>query len=136
MDIFKELKKLNFPLGEYVVIGSGLLAVLGLREARDLDVAVSAPLAKKLINSGQFGQVDNFGFPKLKKGNVEIITHLGWDKFSVSMEEAINSALIINGYPFMNPDLTIRFKTALGREKDFSDIKLLKDYLHKEKYGH
>ncbi len=136
MDIFKELEKLKLPLGEYVVIGSGLLDALGLRAARDLDVVVSYRLARELINSNLFNQVDNFGFPKLIKGKVEIITHLAWDKFNLSNEEAIKSALMIKGHPFMNPELTIRFKMALGREKDFQDIKLLQDYLNKEKYGH
>lgn len=41
MGIFENVKKFNFPIGEYVVVGSGLLAALGLREASDVDVAVT-----------------------------------------------------------------------------------------------
>ncbi len=39
---------------------------------------------------------------------------------------------MINGFPFLNIEETIKFKRALGREKDFNDIKLLEAYLAKK----
>lgn len=42
------------------------------------------------------------------------------------MEEIISSATLIDGIPFMNLDELIKFKIALGREKDFEDIELIK----------
>ena len=40
MNIIEKAKKLNFPAGEYVIVGSGTLDALGIRQANDLDVAV------------------------------------------------------------------------------------------------
>ncbi|MFA5841907.1 MAG: hypothetical protein WC835_03050 [Candidatus Paceibacterota bacterium] len=46
MNIAQRVKKLNFPIGEYVVVGSGLLDALGLRKANDIDVAITQKLLK------------------------------------------------------------------------------------------
>lgn len=131
MDIFKKLKELNFPLGEYVLVGSGPLAARGIREASDLDIAVTDKLWQELINSGNYKIEERYGRVFLAEKNnddVDIIKQLDWDAYPTTTEEAIKTADIINGYPFLNVAETIKFKKALGREKDFRDIKLLEDY--------
>lgn len=40
MDIWKRLKELNFPIGEYLVTG-GAMAAHGIREAHDLDILIT-----------------------------------------------------------------------------------------------
>lgn len=134
MDIFKKLKELNFPLGEYVLVGSGPLAARGIRKASDLDIAVIDKLWQELINSGNYKIEERYGRVFLAEKNsddVDIIKQLDWDAYSTTSEEAIKTADIINGYPFLNIAETIKFKKALGREKDFRDIKLLEDYCNK-----
>ena len=128
MDIFKKLKELNFPLGDYVLVGSGPLAARGIREANDLDIAVTTKLLQKLINSKKYKQVEKYSKLFLESENIDIITQLDWDAYPTSVEEAIRTADIINGFPFLNISETIKFKKALGREKDFRDIKMLEDY--------
>jgi hypothetical protein len=54
MGIFKKLKELDFPLGEYVLVGSGPLAARGIREASDLDIAVTDKLWRQLFDSGDY----------------------------------------------------------------------------------
>jgi len=39
MNIVGRLKKLNLPLGQRVVVGSGILDALGIRPAHDIDLA-------------------------------------------------------------------------------------------------
>ena len=56
---------------------------------------------------------------------------MGWEKYSIKIEEANKSALFIEDIPFMNLNELIKFKTAMGREKDFKDIELIKEYLNK-----
>ena len=131
MNIFKKLQELNFPLGEYVLVGSGPLAARGLREASDLDIAVTDKLWQQLITSGKYKIEERYGRLFLAEYNsedVDIIKQLDWDDYPTTVTEAIKTADIINGYPFLNIAETIKFKTALGREKDFKDIKLLEDY--------
>ena len=132
MNVFKKLKELNFPLGEYVLVGSGPLAARGIREASDLDIAVTDKLWRQLFDSGDYKTEERYGRLFLTEKNsedVDIIKQLDWEDYPTTVEEAIKSADIIQGFPFLNISETIKFKTALGREKDFRDIEMLKDYL-------
>ena len=62
---------------------------------------------------------------------MDIIPRLSWSEYSTSSGEAIASAMIIDGIYFMNLKELKKFKKALGREKDFADIKLIDEYLKK-----
>lgn len=73
MDIFKKLKELNFPLGEYVLVGSGPLAVRGIRAASDLDIAVTPKLFKQLIASKNYQEVEKYGKIFLEADNIDIL---------------------------------------------------------------
>ena len=127
-DIFSRIKALDFPFGEYVVVSSGILEALGIRSARDLDIAVTPKLFEKLRMDGGWTEEERYGKLFLSKPGIDIIRQLSWDAYSTTNEEAIASALIIDGIPFMNIDELKRFKRALGREKDFADIKLIEEY--------
>lgn len=132
MNIFKKLKELNFPLGEYVLVGSGPLAARELREASDLDIAVTDKLWQQLFDSGNYKTEERYGrlfLAEPDSEDVDIIKQLDWEAYPTTVEEAIASADIIQDFPFLSIPETIKFKTALGREKDFRDIKMLEDYL-------
>ena len=129
MDIFKKLQELNLPLGEYVLVGSGPLAARGIREANDLDIAVTDKLWDELLNSGLYQTVEKWGKLFLQAEEVDIIRELNWESYPTRVAEAIRTAEIINGYPFLNVAELIKFKTAIGREKDFKDLEMLADYL-------
>jgi len=128
VNIIQKIKELNLPQDKYVVVGSGILDVLGIRKAGDIDIAVTSDLHQKLRETGKWNEEQKYGKIYLKKDVFEIIPQLNWDKYETTTEEAIASALIIDGIPFMNLDELIKFKTALGREKDFKDIELIKKY--------
>lgn len=133
MNIIQKIKELNFPQGQYVVVGSGILDVLGIRKATDIDIAVTKELHQKLKESGEWEEHKRYELIRvfLKKDVYEIIPQLNWEDYDTTTEEAISSATIIEDIPFMNLNELIKFKTALGREKDFKDIELIKEYLNK-----
>lgn len=91
MDIFKKLKELNFPLGEYVLVGSGPLAARGIRAANDLDIAVTLKLFKELIESKKYQKVEKYGKLFLEADNIDIILRLDWGAYPTTTEEAINT---------------------------------------------
>ena len=129
MDIIEEVKKLALPLGHYVIIGSGIMAALGLREANDIDIAVTPELHAALRARGEYEEEERYGKIFLKRARVEINPRLNWDEYQTTTEEAIASASIIRGVPFMNLKELVRFKKALGREKDFKDIELIEKFM-------
>ncbi|MEJ0053162.1 MAG: hypothetical protein WDN10_00315 [bacterium] len=133
MTIVEKVKELNLPFGQYVVIGSGLLEALGIRKAQDIDVAVLPNLYDRLRASGEWGEEEKYGKIFLVREGIEISPKTSWDEYTTTTEEAIASAMIIDGVPFMSPKELIKFKTAMGRELDFRDIDLLNEYLEKHR---
>lgn len=127
--IIEKIKDLNFPANQYVVVGSGTLDALGIRKASDIDIAVLPELHKKLCENSDWEKIERYGKIFLKKEGIDIIPSLDWSEYPTTTEEAIKSALIIDGIPFLNLEELKKFKTALGRDKDFADIKLIDDYL-------
>lgn len=128
MGIVERVKELNLPLGKYVVVGSGTLEALGMRSANDIDIAVVPELYRQLRATGEWEEEERYCKIFLKRDGIDIIPQLSWADYPTSTEEAIASAFIIDGIPFMNLDELKRFKKALGREKDKADIALIENY--------
>lgn len=128
MKITEKVKQLEFPLGSYVVIGSGVLEILGLRKSRDLDIAVLPELHAQLRATGMWREEEKDGKIFLMRDDVEIIPELSWADYPTSTKEAIASAMMIEGVPFMNFRELLKFKQALGRPKDQADIALIDAY--------
>ncbi len=129
MTIFERVKNLHLPLEEYVVIGAGILEALGIRNTRDVDVIVMPKLFKKLRESKAYKEEIRWGKLFLFADNIDIGSKLDWENYLTTIEGAIKTATIIDGIPFLNLQETIKFKQAMGREKDFKDIKLIEEYL-------
>ncbi len=134
MDIFEKLKELNFPLGEYVVVG-GAMAAHGIREAHDLDILVTPNLYQKLLNEGYeqctCEQCMRTSRLMLKKDNVDILPSFMLGNYIGDTRKLIDEADIIKGFPFIKLEEFIKFKKELGRDKDFRDIELMREYLSK-----
>lgn len=130
MDIFREIKELNFSLGSYVVVGSGVLAAHGLRQARDLDVVVTPELYEKCENEGWQKQWHNTGerYALHKQGEdfeVELYLDVNCGDARPTTNELIGRADVIKGVPFASLHDLLAFKKAYGRPQDLSDIKLI-----------
>ena len=82
---------------------------------------------EQVIDPKKYQEVEKYGKVFLEADDIDIIPRLDWESYLTTTEEAIKTADIINGYPFLNIAETIKFKKALGREKDFKDIKLLEE---------
>lgn len=132
-NIFDKLKELNLPLGKYVVVSSGTLDALGIRQASDIDIAVTRDLHEELRKTKEWKEHELYGKIFLQKDIFTIIPKLDWEKYETTTEEAINSALVIEGIPFMNLEELLKFKIAMGREKDQKDIELLEKMIKDKK---
>lgn len=78
--------------------------------------------------TGEWQEEKKDGKIFLKRDDVEIIPELSWSDYPTTTEEAIASAMMIEGVPFMNLQELRKFKQALGRPKDFTDITLINEY--------
>ncbi len=131
MDIIEKAKSLNLPLGEYIIVGAGVLQALGIRDTKDIDIVVTPSLFEALKRSEIGEEEIRYGKRFLIGEDIDVINRLDWEKYSTTTEQAIKSAMVIDGVAFLNIEETIKFKTALGRDVDFKDIELLKEYKRK-----
>jgi hypothetical protein len=136
MNITERIKKLKLPFGQYVVVGSAVLEVLGIRSANDIDIAVTPKLFKKLQATGDWKKEERYDKIFLKQDGIDIIPQLAWSGYATTTAEAIASAIVIDGISFMNLEELKKFKTALGREKDKADITLIENYQRDKKANH
>ena len=114
----------------YVVVGSGLLAALKLREAGDLDIIVSLEAFERFDKDPAW-QRKYFEDGKfiLTQGDCEIM--LDWDSpdGSPNLQDLKQDACLIDDIPFVAPARLLAWKVRHGRPKDLGDIQLLREYL-------
>jgi len=123
----QEIKYLSLPIKEYAIWGSGVLAIRGLRAARDIDIVVKPLLWQSLIKKYP-PAAGEYGGQVIHVGSIEIWNNL-MELKNLPVNEVVNSAEMIEGYPFMSLHFTILWKKILNREKDLQDIALLEQWL-------
>lgn len=126
----EKLKKLNLPLSEYAIFGSGILAVKNIREASDLDIIAKKDLFDKLWEKYPECITDK-PYRCLNIEGIEFIDKWHNNNGHESTNRIIDSAEIIDGFPYVNLQDTILWKAQQNREKDIKDIGLINNYLQK-----
>lgn len=135
MDIIQEVRKLDFPVGKYVVVGSGPLAVRGLKEARDIDIVVTEDLFERCISDGwdilPWTYPEKIGQSYLRRGIVELYLDVNCGDMNSTIAELIGRAELIDDVPFITVSDMIRFKRAYlcNNPKHERDILVAERYL-------
>ena len=131
MNLIDEVKKLNLPIGQYIVFGSGPLQIHGIRETRDIDLLVLPVLYDQLKNDGW--EEKSWETPPpgryLYRDNVEVGDNWDYGEYNPDPKWLIENAEIIEGIPFAPLEEVLKWKKAFGREKDKKDIELINNFL-------
>lgn len=132
MAIIERVRMLQLPPEEFVVIGSGVLDALDLRESDDIDLAVSDTLFDQLKRHGWQSEYKE-GEEYLVDGHAE-----AWHGWSggpphYSFDELYADSLVVDGIHFANPRFVIGWKRQRSAPKDLTDIHLLEGYLAHER---
>jgi predicted nucleotidyltransferase len=124
-DIFQVIKRLNLPNDKYVIVGSGVLVALGLREwDGDVDLAVSNDIFEHFKQQG-WHQEQEAEKVVLKHGDYDMGVAFGkWD-----LDGLLADALVINEIPFINLEKLLEWKRQANRPKDQHHIQLIENYL-------
>ncbi|MEN9342388.1 MAG: hypothetical protein RIQ54_644 [Candidatus Parcubacteria bacterium] len=95
MNIIEEVKKLNFPIGQYVIVGSGPMAVRGLRDAHDIDIVVTRELFETCKANGweavPWTYPEKIGQIYLRKNYVELYLDVNCADFNPTTYGRINT---------------------------------------------
>jgi hypothetical protein len=130
MDIFQEVKGLHFPQGHYIIVGSGIMIALGLKEiAHDIDIVVTPELFQSCIQQGWEQWIRPDGKPGLRKDHIELYLDVNCGSYQPTFQELVAEGKIINDILFISPETLIKFKKEYKREKDFQDIALIETHL-------
>jgi len=123
MKYLEELKNLGLPADQFAVFGSGSLAIRGLRENKDIDVIVKEHLWQRLADD--FSAINS---KEVVVGNISFFNN--WLPWFDDVDALIDGADIIDGLRFVTLENVVSWKTDLAREKDLSDVALIKKYLN------
>ena len=130
-EIIKKVKNLNLPAGSFVVYGSGPLAILGIREANDIDLLAAEEV---------FEQLKRIGWSELKKGHNDtpvvydvFEVHKNWNfsGYNPTLTHLLASAMVVEGVPIASLLEVKKWKLTSTRAKDMADVKLIDAYFDK-----
>lgn len=101
---------------EFCIVGSGVLAVYGLRANDDLDICFHPAVADE-IDTGAFEGIQ----PAPNK-----YEHIGLSDTTLLADDRYHDS--IDGYPVIRPEIEYSHKRVRGWKKDMKDVELLEQY--------
>jgi hypothetical protein len=125
----EEVRKMKLPLGKYAILGSGPLAVRGIRDTRDVDLIVTPDVYSYYKKQKGWKLRCLWGNFFLRKGKVELWKRVGFWKPIVDISAFIERAEVIDGLPFVNLQDFLSYKRRAFRAKDKVDVGLAEEYL-------
>ncbi|MFA6118720.1 MAG: GrpB family protein [Parachlamydiales bacterium] len=130
---FKLVRKLNLPINQYAITGSGPLGVRKLKKINDIDMIVSDSLWNDLILKYPVIEQNNIKKICIPNQGIEIFCEASFNsplkgKDEPTVIQRIKSAEIIDGLPFESIEYTLHYKYKMRREKDLKDIKIIEEW--------
>jgi len=124
------VKSLDLAPCTFIVVGSGILAALELRDVGDVDVIVTPEIFQRFEDdpSWQRKYFDD-GTYYLICGVFEV--GLSWDSHdgSPNLADLKSNEHVVDEIPFVAPARLLTWKEKMSRPKDQADIQTLRDYL-------
>jgi predicted acylesterase/phospholipase RssA len=138
--LFERIQSLGLPQGEYIVVGSSILELKGIRKANDIDILVKREVFDAFKKDTSWQLIENKKLPSgiyeyLRKDEIEICYYFYHDNTTYGLEyfmEDSSRTEIINGIYFVSLTDLIRSKSLWHRDKDLKDVKLIEEYLTSE----
>jgi len=134
MDIFNSLDELGLNSTNSVIIGSGILNALLIRNCNDIDVVVNYETYQELGKNDRFIKAQNHGLEVLTDGLFEIGTSWNILGRSHSFKDLQNHhSVIIDGVCYITLEFLLAIKESWlngndVRQKDIDDVRLIKEY--------
>ncbi len=132
----EELAKVELNSGNTIVIGSGILDALKLRESGDIDLVVTEERYKELSNNPRFKKERKRGKEYIIDGLLEINTSWTVIGKTWKFDDLLNQSVVIGGVRYNTVQFLLGVKRCWvtdgeARQKDIDDVKLMENYLKK-----
>lgn len=138
INVRQKLSELSLTPKNSVVVGSGILNALKIRESHDIDLTVDVETYNQLKSNPQFSVVQVFGLDLLKYDVYEIGTGLNMTDINkvYSFKEIFENSVVIDGVRYNSLEFLLAIKriwvkgeNSRDKDKDKRDIELIEDYL-------
>lgn len=134
MKIKSYLDKLKLNPTNSIVIGSGILNALNIRESNDIDLVVSEVEYARFLKDSHYVKFNKHGNDVLTKDNIEISTHWIILGEEWTFDKSLLESIVINNIRYIKIEFLLKVKKSWisngeGREKDINDVKLIERYL-------
>lgn len=125
------VKELGLSPEQIIVIGSGILDQLGIRQSADIDVVTNREVLEEIASSdGWVEKLDKNQRQYLVKhdGSVEIWDGWEFDGQVVGYDDLLSHSVVYDNVRFVNLEFLRRWKNWRGREKDIRDVELIDEW--------
>ena len=116
-----------------MVIGSGVLGALGIRENNDIDLIVTEAAFARLSRNRRFSKRQSHGREELTADFGEVGTHWSVLQKSWSFDDLREVSVVIGGVRYITLKFLLAAKKSwlkdAGKPKDFEDVELMEGYL-------
>ncbi|MDD4662226.1 MAG: hypothetical protein PHG24_03010 [Candidatus Pacebacteria bacterium] len=138
MKIKNYLDKFKLNKDNCIVVGSGILKALNLRENKDIDVITTKEKYEELLSNPNFEEKQSHGHGVLTDDLFEI--SIDWtvlDK-TWTFKDLTNQSIIIDDVRYTTIEFLLKAKKSWIekgeiRQKDLDDVQLMEDYLLNKK---
>jgi hypothetical protein len=116
--------------GDYAVFGSGPLLVRGVvDEVNDIDVISRGAAWETAAASGELVFLPEHGVTVASFFAGRLTVGTSWAIGNVDINDAIDTAEVIGGIPYVRLDLVVAYKEIASRPKDIEHLHLLEMWL-------
>lgn len=123
MNVKKSIATLCLPEGSFIVVGSGIIGALKIRESNDIDIVVDRDV---------YDTFEDLGWGKGLWGDHVVYQkepfEIGYDWYGENARDLLNRAQVVDGVPYLGLDEVYEWKKMKGREKDIRDLGLIDEY--------
>ena len=129
MSLFDRVKRLNLPVSDFAIFGSGPLIVRGIIPAsNDLDIICRGQAWERVKAIGELEYLSKYDVTVVTMCDGRLTFGTRWAIGEFDTDELIDGAEEIDGLPFVRLEHVKNYKEISKRPKDLRHIEALKAY--------
>ena len=129
MSLFDRVKRLNLPVSDFAIFGSGPLIVRGIIPAsNDLDIICRGQAWERVKAIGELEYLSKYDVTVVTMCDGRLTFGTRWAIGEFDTDELIDGAEEIDGLPFVCLEHVKNYKEISKRPKDLRHIEALKAY--------
>lgn len=127
--VLELLRSTDLGEGDHAVFGSGPLLVRGIIDSvNDIDVVARGEAWRRATAAGELVHLPEHDITVVSLHDGRLTVGMAWAIGNIDIDNAIDSADIIEGSPWARLDLVVEYKRVADRPKDREHLRLLEQW--------